>query len=191
MSVLEDEISRTINRLHSGNHRIGRESIERFGFGDADREEIVFEGEIFAGDFEITDIVPLGCINIEDPHVVDTEDTNHNEGQNIGLSETETVIFPGGLPLGEKWEFSALHYQYICIHREWVGAGNKSVLYFLDYSELGAPTSFVLFRLRFGRFDWFFGNFFENGWFDISSGEFVSLGLEIWSKCLFHESVFE
>lgn len=118
MSVLENEVSWTIHGLHGGNHRIGRESVEGFSFGDADREEIVFEGEIFAGDFEIADVVPFGCIDIENPHVVDTEDTDHNESQNIGLSETETVIFPGGLPLGEKWEFSALHYQYICIHRE-------------------------------------------------------------------------
>jgi hypothetical protein len=110
MRVFEDEVSWTIDGFHGSNYWIGRESIERFGFGDTDCDEIVFKSKIFSGDFEITDVVSFGCINVEYPNVVNTEDTDHNECKNIGLGETETVIFSGGLSLGEKWEFSAFHY---------------------------------------------------------------------------------
>lgn len=117
MWIFEDEIVGTIDTFHFLNHRVGSEGIEGFSFGDTDIYEIFFKSEIFSSDFEVTDIVSFCSIDIENPYIIDSKNSDHKECENICLGKTESVILPRSFSLGEKEEWIAFHDQYVCIHR--------------------------------------------------------------------------
>ena len=116
MWIFKYQVSWTVYAFHFFNHRIGSEGIERFSLSNTYIDEIFFESQILSCDFKITDVVSFGGIYVENPHVVDSESTNKQKCKNIGLSEAETVILSRSFSLGEEWECTAFHDQYVCIH---------------------------------------------------------------------------
>lgn len=97
--IFENQVSRTLHAFHFFDHGVGGESIEGFRFGYADIEEVFFESEILSGDFMVTDIVSFCCVDIENPDVVDSEDTDEKECKDIRLSKAESVILPRSFSL--------------------------------------------------------------------------------------------
>ena len=185
MRIFEDEIVGTINTFHFLDHRVGGESIERFSFCNADIEKIFFKSEIFSSDFEVTDIVPFCSIDIKNPYIVDSKNSDHKERKNICLSEAESIIFSRSFSFGEKKEWITFHDQYVCIHNFRRG------LFFFNNSQLRTSTSLILFHFQVCREEWFFGYFFDTSRNDVLSSEFISFSLEIWRENLLDESIFE
>lgn len=59
---------------------------------------------------ELSDLVSLGSILVEDPYIVDPEARNQGDRQDICLSERQTKILTSNLALREKRKMSFFGY---------------------------------------------------------------------------------
>lgn len=106
-----------INILHHWDNWWLHDSIDRLPFCNTDIKEILLKWELTIFCLKRSDIIALGSILIQYPHIVHSEERNHHDSQYVRLRKWETKVLTCCLALWEERDVSFFCYENVCVHR--------------------------------------------------------------------------
>ena len=114
-SFLYEKIRR-YHLFHGSNNLRSHDGTDCLSFSDSNIEKIFLKRKFTIFYLELSDIIPLRGILVQDPHIVNTKERNQSNQYNIDLSEGKSKILACRLSFREKRNMSFFRYEDIRIH---------------------------------------------------------------------------